>query len=85
MNQVIAVFKNRNHTIAFNKYLRKIGIPSNTISTPRELSAACGISVIFPYMYLTKASLVVNQYRLQSFQNFYRVLDSTPHKKYLVL
>ena len=82
MNQTLAIFNNRTHTMSFSKLLKQIGIKNNIITTPRELSVSCGISVIFPYSQISKASLLINQYKLNSFVSFYLVIHSGVYKKY---
>lgn len=53
-NNIIAVFNSRNKAMQFASNLKRLGIPSKTISTPRELSVSCGVSVIFIGSYLLR-------------------------------
>ena len=85
MNYVLAVFSNRTHTIQFNRLLKKHNIPCSIISTPRELSVSCGLSVKFGYYSLSRASLLINEYRLNSFTNFYLVTSNGFKNNYKVL
>ena len=51
MQNIIAVFENRSYALQFASILKRMGIRSKTIDTPRELSVACGISVVFESFY----------------------------------
>ncbi len=82
METVIAVFNNRNHTIQFASYLKRIGIKCKTINTPRELSVACGISVIFPFINLKQAKLILDRFKFSSFNKFYLIQSNDVFKKY---
>ncbi|MBQ7351583.1 MAG: DUF3343 domain-containing protein [Clostridia bacterium] len=61
MENIIAVFGNRNNAMQFASMLKKIGIRSKTISTPRELSVSCGISVVFSKLYLAQAKMILSK------------------------
>lgn len=45
MNNIIIAFKARSDSLKFSELLRKGGVPSTIINTPRELSVGCGLSV----------------------------------------
>ena len=85
MNQILAVFTTRTHTLQYSRLLKQIGIPNNIITTPRLISKACGISVKFNYNFQTKASLLINQYRLNSFKSFYLIEKTNSSIRYIPL
>lgn len=82
MENIIAVFNNRSHTMQFASYLKRIGVRCKTINTPRELSISCGISAIFPYANLKQAKFILDRYRFSSFVKFYLIYTNGVFKKY---
>lgn len=85
MKNVIAVFSNRSHTMQMASFLKRMGVRCKTISTPRDLSTSCGISVIFPFDNLPQARFVLDKYRFSSFNKMYVFEASDVFKKYLPL
>lgn len=61
MDYIIAVFVNRNEAMQFASVLKRIGVRSKTVSTPRELSVSCGISIIFDRKHLNQAKLLLQK------------------------
>ena len=45
MDYVIIAFRSRTHTIKFAEELRKRGIPSEIVNTPKQAYVGCGLSV----------------------------------------
>ena len=43
----VAAFRSRQQVLKINEMLKREGIPSAVVSTPREISAGCGLSVRF--------------------------------------
>ena len=62
MESIVAVFNNRNQAMQFASYLKRLGVRSKTISTPRELSVSCGISVVFSSKSLGQAKILIDRY-----------------------
>ena len=50
MNEVygVAAFRSRQQVLRFEAQLRRMGVPVRVISTPRDISLGCGLSVRFP-------------------------------------
>lgn len=44
----VAAFRSRQHVMWFEQVLRRYGVPVSVISTPRDISMGCGLSVRFP-------------------------------------
>ena len=44
----VAAFRSRQQVLWFEAALRRLGIPVEVISTPRDISMGCGLSVRFP-------------------------------------
>jgi len=43
----VAAFRSRQHVMAFERELRRTGVPVQIVSTPRSISVGCGLSVRF--------------------------------------
>ena len=82
MQNIIAVFNGRSYAMQFATLLRKLGINNKIKDTPRELSASCGISVVFDSRYLGRAKSLIENYRLQSHSRLY-LISGDIFKKYL--
>ena len=59
-NNGIAAFRSRQQVIRFDSALRKAGIHSEIVSTPREVSVGCGLSVAID---LRDTAAVLDAYR----------------------
>ena len=69
----IAAFRSRQQVMRFDRALRRAGVRSQVISTPRDVALGCGLSVQFD---LNDAQAVLNAYRQTQPGNligFYRV------------
>ena len=82
MDRVIAVFDNRNHSMQFASILKRMGIVNRTVSTPRELSVSCGISVIFPYDNVKQAKMILFKNGFVNNVKMYLVRNNDSYKKY---
>ncbi len=53
MNEVygVAAFRSRQQVLRFEERLRCMGVPVRVVSTPRDISMGCGLSVRFPLEY----------------------------------
>ncbi len=81
MENLIAVFNNRSQTMQFASYLKRIGVKCKTVDTPRELSMACGLSVMFCLKDLSLAQMLLCRNNFTAFVNIYR----TDGKKYFAI
>ena len=82
MDNVIAVFNNRNQSMQFASMLKKMGVANKTINTPRELSVSCGISVVFSMNNIKQAEYVLKSYNFGAFVGLYRIKSGGFIKKY---
>ncbi len=73
MTYILAVFKNRNSSLAFLDGLKSINIQSSIVSNPKELGASCGVSVKLPNNRLSQAQYLLARGRYSSFVGFYKV------------
>ena len=71
MRNIVAVFGNRNHTMQFASYLKRMGVRCKTIDTPRALSEACGISVVFFEKDIELAKIILNRFRFATSKGLY--------------
>lgn len=79
-NNGIAAFHSRQQVMRFDSALRKAGIHSEIVSTPRDVSVGCGLSVAFD---LRDTDAVLDVYRRSRPGNligFYEVLRSPGHR-----
>ncbi len=81
MQNIIAVFNSRNHAMQFASMLKKLGIANKVKDTPRELSASCGISVVFDSRFLGRAKSLIDRYRLAMHVRLY-LISGDIFKKY---
>lgn len=44
----VAAFRSRQQVLRFEQVLRREGVPVRVVSTPRDISMGCGLSVRFP-------------------------------------
>lgn len=73
MRNILAVFTNRNHTMQFSSYLKRLGVRNKTINTPRELTVSCGISILFLEKDFSQARFILSKGNFGSFKGFYIV------------
>ena len=50
----VAAFRSRQQVLRFEATLRQRGVPTQVVTTPRDISMGCGLSVRFPMEYLTE-------------------------------
>ncbi len=48
----VAAFRSRQQVLRFEAALRQRGVPVQVVTTPRDISMGCGLSVRFPMDYL---------------------------------
>ena len=70
---IIAVFSIRTSTIQFDKLLKKNGVKSLIVETPKSASASCGISVRFDVKNFQKAKEILAHSGIKNFVRFYHV------------
>ncbi|MBR5232301.1 MAG: DUF3343 domain-containing protein [Clostridia bacterium] len=70
----IAAFRSRQQVMRFEGALRRAGIHSQVISTPRDVSIGCGLSVQFDLRDKTQVFEVYRQTRLSNLIGFYSVV-----------
>ena len=51
----VAAFRSRQQVMRFEAVLRRMGVPAQVVSTPRDISMGCGLSVRFPMEYIAQA------------------------------
>ena len=44
----VAAFRSRQQVLRFETVLRQHGVPTQVVTTPRDISMGCGLSVRFP-------------------------------------
>lgn len=82
---VIAVFSNRRDTLNFNSSLKRYGINSMVISTPKGLGSSCSVAVKFYYKAINRAIYVLKNGNYASFTHFFKILSFGNMCKYEII
>ena len=69
----IAAFRSRQQVMRFDSALRRAGVRSQVISTPRDVALGCGLSVRFDLQYARAAQDVYRRARPGNLIGFYQV------------
>ncbi|MGI6705201.1 MAG: DUF3343 domain-containing protein [Clostridia bacterium] len=69
----IAAFRSRQQVINYHEILKRMGIKATIISTPRELSIGCGLSVRFNLQDMDKAIHEYKWSRPSTLIGFYKI------------
>ena len=70
MTEILAVFRSRAQAMDCNTRLRKFGIASTLINTPKEANVGCGLSVKYPQSVEKRARGIVLAGRYSAFYGF---------------
>lgn len=76
----VAAFRSRQHVLRTVERLRMQGIQAGVVSTPREISAGCGLSVRFDLTDAEKIKAFMNTFKNPNLIGLYRV-ESLPGGK----
>jgi len=79
----VAAFRSRQQVLKTREILRRQGINSTVVSTPREISAGCGLSVKFDLKDTQAVKNAVGNNRSQNLIGLYRVEPSQNAKSRL--
>jgi len=71
MTEVLAVFRSRAQAMDCNSRLKKNGINSVLVNTPKEANIGCGLSVRIPQNVLPRAKALVSSGRYSAFYGFF--------------
>ena len=82
MENIIAVFQNRSHTMSFASHLKRLGARCRVVDTPRELSVSCGVSVVFSSKNLKQARFILSSTNLNTLIGVFEIYTNGPFKKY---
>lgn len=69
----VAAFRSRSQVFMFENALRREGIPVNIVSTPRDVSMGCGLSVRFRLEDANAVVRVLRQVNTSNLIGLYRV------------
>ena len=70
----VAAFRSRQQTLRFEAVLRRMGVPAQVVSTPRDISMGCGLSVRFPMEYIAQARGVLKVMNPAALIGLYRAV-----------
>ena len=68
----VAAFRSRQQVMWYEAALRRRGVPARVISTPRDISMGCGLSVRFPLGYSAEARRALNGTSTSNLIGLYR-------------
>ena len=71
----VAAFRSRQQVLWFESALRRRGVPVSVISTPRDISMGCGLSVRFPLEYRQEVRRAVQAENTSNLIGLYRAED----------
>lgn len=69
----IASFRSRTHVLRFEEALRRAGLSSGVVSTPREVAMGCGLSVRFDLGQTPQVIAAYHRLHPGALIGFYRV------------
>ena len=69
----LAAFRSRTQVLRFEDALRRAGLASGVVSTPREVAMGCGLSVRFDLAQLPQVLSVYHRLNPGALIGFYRV------------
>lgn len=73
MNYVVTVFKARSGTMKFHNFLKKNGIKSSVIATPKSVGSNCGICVKLSCDNYPLCKKMLTRSRIRDFIGFYLI------------
>ena len=81
----VAAFRSRQQVLVFNNALQRAGIQGRIVSTPREVSMGCGLSVRFEGQDAPRVLAAVERLRPQNMIGVYDVENAGGRTKLTVL
>ncbi|MBR3928732.1 MAG: DUF3343 domain-containing protein [Clostridia bacterium] len=81
----VAAYRSRQQVMKINDLLRRNGISSSVVSTPREISAGCGLSVRFNINDAANVKRIVSREKNANLIGLYRVDPSLGRGRLSVL
>ncbi|MDP3487473.1 MAG: DUF3343 domain-containing protein [Bacillota bacterium] len=63
---IIVTFESTHQALAAEKVAATVGIPHETIPTPRNISANCGLSIKVPEQYLSHVQAIIRDLHLKT-------------------
>lgn len=81
----VAAYRSRQQVMKINELLRRNGISSSVVSTPKEISAGCGLSVRFDIKDASNVKRIVSREKSSNLIGLYRVDPSLGRGRLSVL
>lgn len=81
----IAAYRSRQQVIRMNELFRRNGISSQIVSTPKEISAGCGLSVRFDLQSASNVKRIVQREKSSNLIGLYMVRIENGKQKLSVL
>lgn len=70
---ILAVFRSRSQSLDYAERLKNYGIPSVTVSAPKEVKIGCGLCVRFEERVFLRAQAILKIGKYSSFKGFYKI------------
>ena len=71
--RIIASFKSRSQMMSFDTALRRGGVETDIIPTPKAIALGCGLSVEFPAERINTAKAIIKALNPSTFEGFYTI------------
>ncbi|MBS3951050.1 MAG: DUF3343 domain-containing protein [Peptococcaceae bacterium] len=62
---IIVTFESTHQALAVEKSIIAVGIPHETIPTPRNISASCGLSLKVPEQHLSEVQVILRDLKIK--------------------
>ncbi len=71
MKELIISYKSRNNLMQLQRLLKQNGVASSIVSTPRNISVSCGLSIKTQYQYLFLVKKLIVMLNLSDFNGVF--------------
>lgn len=73
--KIIAAFKSRSQLMSFDAAMRRAGIKTEIVPTPRAVALGCGLSAAFSKEALKTARSIIKATEPTAFEGFYETVN----------
>ena len=81
----VAAFRSRQQVLYFEDIFSREGVPVQIVSTPHEIAAGCGLSLMFPIGYTPQAQQLIHRYRPTNLIGLYRIEEGDGKRRLTAL
>ena len=73
MTFILAIFRSRSQAVDCNIRLKRYGIESELINTPKEANIGCGLSLKIPHNCMNRAKAIIKKANYSAFYGYFVV------------